>query len=333
VEPLAFYGLEDLAPGYSHRFITFPWSGSAPGTRAGQTGRLSVHAFRHRESPAASVSGRRDGAPPCRGTVLLLHGYLDHALVNGKTIRLLVESGYDVLAPDFPGHGLSDGEESAIDDFGTYAEAVRSVLADAGSGAPAMPADAATPAVPATAPAPGSLFVVGHSAGAAAVLAYCNRYGCPFKSVVFIAPLVRTVGWRVIKIFLPILRLFSRRIIRRPGACSSDRDFAAFHRADPRMAQTASLEWSRAMLDWEARLDEYTRFPDSAVVIQGTKDSVVSWRHNLRFLGRKISNLSITLVPGGMHCLLNEREELRVHVEKLILDALDLSPVSGYEVP
>lgn len=302
-EPLAFYGLEDLQPGYSHRFVSFPWSGSAPGTRPGSEARLSVHVFRR----------RAPGAPPRRGTVLLLHGYLDHALVNGKTIRLLVESGYDVLAPDLPGHGLSDGEEAGIDDFGTYAEVIRSLLpgdgaeTDLETGAP---------------PTPGPFSVVGHSAGAAAVLAYCNRYGSHFESIVFIAPLVRTVGWRVIKIFLPILRLFSRRIFRRPGACSSDRDFADFHQADPRMAQTASLEWSRAMLDWESRLESYTRFPDSVVVVQGTKDSVVSWRHNLRFLRRKMPSLTVNLIPGGMHCLLNERKELRRQVEERILDAL-----------
>jgi len=265
---------------------------------------------------------------PRRGTVLLLHGYLDHALVNSKTIRLLFEAGYDVLAPDLPGHGLSDGEEAGIDDFATYAEAVRSVLADAET------STRASPVVPATAPAPGPLFAVGHSAGAAAVLAYCNRYGCPFASVVFIAPLVRTVGWWAIKVALPLLRFFSRRIFRRPGACSSDRDFVDFHKADPRMAQTASLEWSRAMLDWEVRLEKYTQVPDSVVVIQGTKDSVVAWRYNLRFLRRKIPNLSVNLIPGGMHCLLNEREELRRSVEALILDGLtrhglDVSPVSG----
>ncbi|MFP4430535.1 MAG: alpha/beta fold hydrolase [Spirochaetota bacterium] len=321
-EALTFYGLEDLAPAYSHRFVPFAWAG----TGAGNMGRLSVHVFGRRLPSNAVLSAR-----PRRGTVLLLHGYLDHALVNGKTIRLLFAAGYDVLAPDLPGHGLSDGEEAAIDDFATYAEALRSVLVDPASNAPATPATSATPTDSAT---PGSLFAVGHSAGAAAVLAYCNRYGCPFASVVLVAPLVRTVGWRAIKVALPLLRLISRRIFRRSGACSSDRDFVDFHKADPRMAQTASLEWSRAMLDWESRLEEYTRFPDSAVVIQGTKDSVVARRHNLRFLQRKIPNLSVNLIQGGMHCLLNEREELRVQVEEIILDGLtrdglDVSPVSG----
>lgn len=341
--PLAFYGLADLEPGYSHRFVTFPWAGTAlrteagtgNGTGAGNRGRLSVHVFPRRQASDASVSARREGAPPPGGTVLLLHGYLDHALVNGRTIRLLVEAGYDVVAPDLPGHGLSDGEEAGVDDFRTYAEALRCVLAEADAAA-----ESGTPATP------GPLSVVGHSAGAAAVLAYCNRYGSPFASVVFVAPLVRTVGWRAIKVALPILRLFSRRIFRRKGACSSDRDFVSFHQADPRMAKTASLEWSRAMVDWEARLENYTRFPDSVVAIQGTKDSVVSWRHNLRFLRRKIPGMSVNLIPGGMHCLLNEREELRRRVEALILDALDppwpgagvpaaldLSRVPGYEVP
>lgn len=56
---------------------------------------------------------------PC-GVVVMLHGLSEHALMHAPTAQYLQASGWNVLAADLRGHGLSQGARGAIqhnDDF------------------------------------------------------------------------------------------------------------------------------------------------------------------------------------------------------------------------
>ena len=55
-----------------------------------------------------------------RANLLLVHGYFDHTGLYNKLIAWALESGFNVLIFDLPGHGLSSGEPAVIDDFGDY---------------------------------------------------------------------------------------------------------------------------------------------------------------------------------------------------------------------
>ena len=63
--------------------------------------------------------------------LLLVHGYTDHVGIYGHAIRYGLSRGFNVVAFDQPGHGLSTGAQVAIDDFHRYGTAIADVL-DAG---------------------------------------------------------------------------------------------------------------------------------------------------------------------------------------------------------
>ena len=65
--------------------------------------------------------------PDARGNLLLVHGYLDHVGLFRHLVRYGLERGYNVVAFDLPGHGLSTGDRAAIDDFRDYSVAVSRV--------------------------------------------------------------------------------------------------------------------------------------------------------------------------------------------------------------
>ena len=54
-----------------------------------------------------------------KGTVFILHGYFDHVGLYTQLIDRCLGAGFDVLAYDQPGHGLSSGTLTAIGSFGS----------------------------------------------------------------------------------------------------------------------------------------------------------------------------------------------------------------------
>ena len=86
-----------------------------------------------------------------RGTLLVVHGYYDHAGIVRNIIRLGLDSGYCVAAIDLPGHGLSSGPRSSIQDFSQYGRAIGDFIRLYGP----------------TLPRP--LILIGHSTGCAAI--------------------------------------------------------------------------------------------------------------------------------------------------------------------
>ena len=70
--------------------------------------------------------------PDATDTLLLIHGYLDHAGLFAHLIRFGLMRGSNVLVFDLPGHGLSTGQPAAIDDFSQYSAPITAVLAASG---------------------------------------------------------------------------------------------------------------------------------------------------------------------------------------------------------
>lgn len=64
-----------------------------------------------------------------RGTVFILHGYFDHVGLYSQLIDRCLGAGFDVLAYDQPGHGLSSGTPAAIGSFLEYQGVLSDVMA------------------------------------------------------------------------------------------------------------------------------------------------------------------------------------------------------------
>jgi len=229
-----------------------------------------------------------------KGTVLLVHGYYDHAGIMARLIEELVAKGYTVAMYDQPGHGLSEGARADIGDFSEYVAALRDFTA--------LCAEELD----------GPFYLVGHSLGGAAVCDYVlTTDETPFDKVILMAPLIRSAAWRMSgfghavagSVVDSVPRVFRRN--------SSDKRFLKFMKNDPLQAKRVPMGWLEALRDWNKRVAKYQASDKPVKVIQGTKDTTVSWKYNMKLLKRKFTNAEVVTVEGAGHQLMNESEKLR----------------------
>jgi alpha-beta hydrolase superfamily lysophospholipase len=239
-----------------------------PGTIPALGGEMAVHVWQ----PAT-------GSVPSRGTVFVIHGYLAHPLQHAALIRRLLEEGYTVVAPELPGHALSDGERGGIDDFSDYGRFLAAV----------------THSLEGAIPEP--WHAVGHSTGATTIYEFLRQYPDPFASVVFVAPLVRSRFYRVSRV---------GRFLSRPFL-----DEVSTGYDDPLGVQRMPLSWFDAQVAWNRRLPEYPQIPREILVLQGTADHVVAWRYNRRALTDAFSEVEYQLYPWAGHVLFRAEPAVR----------------------
>jgi lysophospholipase len=240
--------------------------------------------------------------PAARGTVLVVHGYYDHVGIYDHLIGHLLAQGWNVVAFDLPGHGLSGGDEAAIDSFDEYQVVLRAVLRGI---------------VAAGLPAP--LHAVGQSTGGAILmdyLAHLQHGEAPaFARAAVLAPLVRPVHWPANRALYYLLSPLRTYIGRKFAANSHDEDFLRFLRdRDPLQARRLSVRWVGAMKDWIPRMESAPASDFPLAVVQGDEDGTVDWRHNLPVVRAKFPRATVTLVGTGRHQLVNEAPALRAQV-------------------
>ncbi len=276
-----------------------------------QTGELKIAAYIF-EPPAGS---------PSKGTVYLLHGYLDHTLSNTEMIKSLVKEYYTVAAIDLPGHGFSEGPSVEIGDFSEYASAFRGFFSYTEE----------------TMPRP--FYGLGHSTGCSVIMEYLNTYSNDFEQIVLVSPLVKTLGWQLTPLGLALTRNFQDRVGRRFGGSCSNSEyeyFVEYH--DPLQSRTVPYTWIYASMNWDDRMELMTPREDLVFhILQGRKDSVVDFRYNIPFLLEKYPRSDVKYYTDGEHSLFNEVPSIRDQVFEDVLNLLqppagparsDLSTVS-----
>lgn len=286
-----FYGL-DLAA--EHLFGTFK----------SEEFTLAAHIFRPKEYKA---------------TAIIIHGYTMHCGLLSKLIKYLAEADFAVAVFDLPGHGLSSGKPTAIDDFTQYSDCLNDFM------------KIIIPHLQ------GPYHIIGHSTGAAIILDYLlsDREDC-FDKVILAAPLERSDWWLLSKIGFLICRIFCNNLPRVFRKISSDKEFLKFLKyQDPLSAKSFSLKWAGAMFEWDDKIEgknsgkvlpgltnKDKELNRPMLIIQGTKDNIVNWRYNIRFILSKFKNSRIELIENARHELFNESQQYRDEVFSLIKDYL-----------
>ncbi|RTE67224.1 alpha/beta hydrolase [Amphritea opalescens] len=244
-----------------------------------------------------------------RGTVVVLHGYFDHAGLYRHLIAYLLEIGWDVLIYDLPGHGLSQGRPLFIDSFTTYAQQLTALLNSRRERLA------------------GPWVLLGQSTGASIVMEQQLKFGYgdwPIQAQVLLAPLVRPCGWQSIVRQYRWLRLFKRTVPRGYGLSSGDQAFLAFVRqGDPLQHRRVPVRWVGAMLQWINEVEQADSLTTQPLCIQGVEDETVEWRHNLGVIGRLYPGLEIKLIEKARHHLVNETPPIRLQVFNLIKERLN----------
>jgi len=237
-----------------------------------------------------------------KATVVIVHGYTAHSGLLGKLIKELLNGGFAVCCFDLPGHGLSGGEPAAIDNFSQYGDCLSDFL------------NTVKPHIRSP------HHIIGHSTGGAIIIDYLlsGRNDC-FDKVILAAPLVRSELWKISKIGFSICRPFCNSLPRVFRKISSDKDFLTFIKyQDPLSAKKFSIKWVDAMFEWNEKIAGAKTIERPMLVIQGSKDNIIDWRHNIRFIQSKFKNSRIELVENARHELFNESQQYRDKVFSLI---------------
>jgi alpha-beta hydrolase superfamily lysophospholipase len=286
-----FYGL-DL-------WVEYPEVRYTPGLVEAGGHSVAVHFYRQPEAAGT------------KGTVFILHGYFDHVGLYSQLIERCLGAGYDVLAWDQPGHGLSSGTPAAIGSFMEYQAVLSDLLARVRRHA--------------TKP----WYAVGQSTGGGILIDYLlsnhhNRETSAFNTVVLLAPLVRPFGWLGARALHTVARPFLRRWKRAFSENSANARFLEFLREhDPLQARAVHVDWVSALRQWVPHIESARPVDFPVTVIQGEKDRTVDWRHNLRIIRTKFASVEELKLRDGRHHLVNEAQDLQAAVFNGIVDAFD----------
>lgn len=243
-----------------------------------------------------------------RGTVFILHGYFDHVGLYSQLIDRCLGAGFDVLAYDQPGHGLSSGTPAAIGSFLEYQAVLAEVMAQVRE------------------KIRGPWYAVGQSTGGAILIDYIltnhhSQQTSDFRQVVLLAPLVRPKGWLGAKFLHSVAKPFISRWRRVFAENSGNSRFLRFLREhDPLQARAVHVDWVTALRQWVPHIESARPVDFPVTVIQGEKDLTVDWQHNLRIIRNKFSRVEELRIAGGRHHLVNEAKDLQATVFNTIID-------------
>ncbi len=232
------------------------------------------------------------------GCFYLLHGYYDHVGLYTHLIQFLLAEGYEVVAVDLPGHGLSSGPRASIISFDEYSRALWQV----------MQLTAQQRAKP--------LNLIGQSTGGAVIIDWLLR--SPFKDeftldkVVLMAPLVKPWNWTQGLVSFYLLSPFINRLKRRFSKNSHDENFLRFLKEEPLQYNYLAVDWVRALSRWIPAIEAADPVSANCLILQGEEDRTVDWQNNLCTLLEKFPNAEVCRYPGARHHLVNESEIYRL---------------------
>ncbi len=253
---------------------------------------------------------RQISAETAKGTLILVHGYMDHMGLYSKLIQHVLEQEWDLLCFDLPGHGLSSGASYAIDDFSQYAGYLETLIQKHWQQLQAP------------------FVLMGQSTGGAIILEHQRLYSdqdnlYPVAHRLLLAPLIRPVEFTGIQMKYQLLHYVLKRVKRYYAENSHDPDFLIFIREkDPLQQQWISVSWIGATLKWVRFIEASEPLDSDITVIQGTGDNTVAWEHNLPVLERIYTRLKVHLIEDGRHHLANEGEHWRLQVFDIIGEVL-----------
>ncbi len=235
---------------------------------------------------------------PYAGTIFIFHGLFDHVGLFLDLIDHLVRNGYSVVAAEFPGHGLSDGESAVIHDFNQYAEVVGAVASELDQ------------------TLLGPFYALGQSTGCAAIMQRVldKGPGC-FEKLVFLAPLLRPTSWFWVNKGHSVMRLFKKSVPRKFTINTHREDFCEFlEKTDPLQPRNISMAWVGAMKKWVKQFQYFSPVDIPLKIFQGNNDATVDWEYNIPTICEKFVKGELIMVDGGMHHLANEGDQWRTPV-------------------
>jgi acylglycerol lipase len=257
---------------------------------------------------------RRWDAPRApRGTVLLVHGFSWHSAYFAPLAARLRRDGFDVVAYDLQGHGLSGSVDAGLRGYAHAFDDWVEQLARVAAAAPRAPA--------ATKP----LLLFGESLGGALLLrtliARRLTATAPLAGVVLSAPVVRVApevlppppvvaAVKALATLLPRLQMPAQELDATYDAAFGDAAVAKASRADPlvvfdapRLATAAGILGTTAAN--AAALERFS--PPALLVLHGSADGRTAPANSEELVRRAAcADKTLRILPGGRHQLLQD---------------------------
>lgn len=230
-----------------------------------------------------------------RATVFVLHDHFDHVGLYGHIIQWCLSEHYNVVAFDFPGHGLSTGAKAGIDSFDQYGAVLKTLLAVCHK------------------KLGGPNFCIAQGTGAAAVMNMMwVQDKRPFAKMVFLAPQVRSQESSKDKFKFFLAKMFRKTLKRRFVVNSGDKKFLHFVRTkDSLQSKHTPVTWTTAMKQWKEDFPSRPTEVVNPLVIQGTHDITMDWKYNMKQVKARFPNGTVKFLAAANHNLANEMEGLR----------------------
>ncbi|WP_160243050.1 alpha/beta hydrolase [Acinetobacter indicus] len=257
-----------------------------------------------------------------KGTVFLLHGYLEHSGIYQPIVKEILEQGFSVLTYDLPGHGLSNGSPASIQNFDHYQQVLHAIYQYVRN------ADQL----------PKPWLGVGQSTGGAIwmhhLLEFAERRENPFvERVLLLSPLIRPAksAWWHNSVGLGIIRRIKREVPRHFRRNNHNPEFLRFVRLkDPLQPRMMGMDWILAMSKWMLEMEQRPACRIPVWLAQGAQDQTVDWRYNIEFIRRKFRLQTLLMLEEGSHQLINERPDIRAALTGLIPAFLHASNSKTY---
>jgi alpha-beta hydrolase superfamily lysophospholipase len=260
------------------------------GRTAGADG-LSLATYRW-EPPGDALVGRP--------TVLLAHGYAEHARRYAPLAGALTRAGYPVVAVDHRGHGASEGPRADVVAFGRYVDDFAAFAREAQ-------------------PEAGRRVVFGHSMGGAIAALFAARHPDDLDALVLSSPYLRNAvpappwlervarGLAWLAPNAPVRRLDAEALSRLPEEVEAYRADPAIYNgpAKARMAREL-LDGGRAALAAAAAIEVPVR------IVHGDADRIADPAGAREIAARIGDRAEATIYDGGFHELLNDADRERV---------------------
>lgn len=264
------------------------------------------HLFGSFESAGFTLAAHFYKPVQYEATAVLFHGYLNHSGQFRHLIRFLLDNQYSVAVFDLPGHGLSSGDKAAIHSFDQYITVTQEFMS--------LVKDQLT----------SPYHGVGFSTGASILIEMLlENIADDFDKIVLAAPLIHWSAYEQSKATYKVYSSFTDRIARFHRKNSSDKDYLVFNKTQDYLhAKHLSLQWVKALFEWNEKIESMGSCAREVLIIQGDKDGTVDWKYNMDLIGDKFPNAEMKMIPGANHELFNEAPKYKQEALHSVKDYL-----------
>lgn len=246
---------------------------------------------------------RRYKADPEKAVMVIAHGLGEHSGRYVNVFEMLVPKGITIYAPDFKGHGKSDGKRGHVFSFGEYLEDLHPIVETAlKEKKPGM-----------------KCFLLGHSMGGLIAINYAIRrqktidgliISSPSLGVAVKVPAIKAALGKVMSSLWPGLSLKNELDASK---ISHDDKVVAAYKNDPLVHDRVSARWFTEFLSAMENANKKAQNIKAPVLMQiAGDDYLVNAGASKSFFERLVvKDKTIHVYDGLYHEVYNEREEAR----------------------